>query len=306
MKILVFGSSGMVGSSLLNIGLDHKKDFEIIGSNREKLDLFNKEETFSYISELKPDVLINAAAKVGGIYANSQYKADFIIENLKINLNIAEAIKIFPEILNITIGSSCIYPLGTSNPMNESQIMTGKLEPTNSPYAMAKLANIETSYALHEQYKVNYLNLLPTNLYGPYDKFNVNNSHVIPSLISKFHNAKMDQKKSVTLWGTGKPLREFLFVDDLANAIFFLIENNIVNKTINIGSEEEISILDLALLIKEITNYKGEIVFDKTFPDGNPRKLLDSTQIKNLGWTKKTDLKTGLNKTYDWYLKNII
>ncbi len=293
----------MVGSSLVKILGDEKK-FQIFPSSRKDTDLFSLDETIRKIDSEKPDIIINAAAMVGGIYANNTKRVDFIINNLKINMNILEASISFPEIKIINLGSSCIYPLNAENPIEESSIMTGKLEPTNSPYAMAKLSAIEIGDAIFQEYGHSITNLMPTNLYGPHDHFSENDSHVIPGMIHKMHIAKKENKESFNIWGSGKPLREFLYVDDLSLAIKKIIEERPENPLINIGSGEEITISKLAYMIKEVTGYQGELKFDKSMPDGNPRKLLNSEIIKNLGWSPKHKLKEGLNLTYEWYLDN--
>ena len=303
MKILIFGSKGMVGSSLVKI-LGDEKIFQIFPSSRKDTDLFSLDETIRKIDSEKPDIIINAAAMVGGIYANNTKRVDFIINNLKINMNILEASISFPEIKIINLGSSCIYPLNAENPIEESSIMTGKLEPTNSPYAMAKLSAIEIGDAIFQEYGHSITNLMPTNLYGPHDHFSENDSHVIPGMIHKMHIAKKENKESFNIWGSGKPLREFLYVDDLSLAIKKIIEERPKNPLINIGSGEEITISKLAYMIKEVIGYQGELKFDKSMPDGNPRKLLNSEIIKNLGWSPKHKLKEGLNLTYEWYLDN--
>jgi len=303
LKILIFGSKGMVGSSLVKI-LGDEKIFQIFPSSRKDTDLFSLDETIRKIDSEKPDIIINAAAMVGGIYANNTKRVDFIINNLKINMNILEASISFPETKIINLGSSCIYPLNAENPIEESSIMTGKLEPTNSPYAMAKLSAIEIGDAIFQEYGHSITNLMPTNLYGPHDHFSENDSHVIPGMIHKMHIAKKENKESFNIWGSGKPLREFLYVDDLSLAIKKIIEERPENPLINIGSGEEITISKLAYMIKEVIGYQGELKFDKSMPDGNPRKLLNSEIIKNLGWSPKHKLKEGLNLTYEWYLDN--
>ena len=248
--------------------------------------------------------MINAAAKVGGIHANNTQRMDFVLENLKINMNILEACVDKNNIAIINLGSSCIYPLNAENPIKETSIMNGKLEPTNSPYAMAKLTAIEIGNALSIQHGHKIINLMPTNLYGPNDNFHPTNSHVIPGLIYKFHNGKINNQETVQIWGDGSPLREFLYVDDLSHAISYIIENNIKNSLMNIGSSEEVSILNLAEIIKNVVGFEGVIAFDKTMPNGNNRKLLDSSLINSFGWSPKIGLNEGLHKTYSWYLKN--
>jgi len=304
MKILIFGSKGLVGSSLNKI-LSKNNDYEIISSSREDTDLFNSADTLKKINSVQPDIIINAAARVGGIYANDTYRSQFLIENLKINLNILEACLGNPSIKIINLGSSCIYPLEAPNPIGEENFMNGKLEPTNSPYAMAKLTAIELGNSMKLQYGTEVVNLMPTNLYGPNDSFSDMDSHVIPGLIHRMHSAKENRLKEFKIWGTGKPLREFLYVDDLSKAIEFIINKNISENILNIGSGEEISIKDLASLIKETIGYKGELLFDSTKPDGNPRKLLDSSRFNNYGWKSSVKLKDGLIETYKWYLENI-
>ena len=305
MKVLIFGSNGLVGSSLVRCLPNSKKISEVIPSSREDTDLFSLEDTKKFIKNTNPDFIVNAAAKVGGILANNSLRTDFILENLKINMNILEAIVDYPKIRLINLGSSCIYPLNTENPIKESQLMTGKLEPTNSPYAMAKLTAIEIGDSLVKEHGHKIINLMPTNLYGPNDNFSDESSHVIPGLMHKMHKAKVEEVDDFEVWGSGKPLREFLYVDDLANAIKFIIDNDIDEQILNIGTGYEVSIKELAESIKEITDYKGNLNFNENLPDGNPRKLLDSSKIKKLGWSPEVDLLQGLNLTYDWYKKSL-
>lgn len=302
MKILIFGSTGLVGSSLVRVL--KKSNFKLVYPTRNEVNLFSFDETKKFIKETSPDVIINSAAKVGGILANNLQRTEFLIDNVKINLNILESCLNFTNIKIINLGSSCIYPLNSPNPISENEFMNGKLEPTNSPYAMAKLTAIELGNAMRLEYGHKVVNLMPTNLYGPNDNYSLDKSHVIPGLISRMNNAKNNSKQNFEIWGTGKPLREFLYSDDLALAVNFIIENNIDDELINIGSGEEISIENLALLIKEIIGFEGLLTFDKTKPDGNPRKLLDSTLIRSYGWEPKVSLKEGLGLAYDWYLKN--
>ena len=302
--VLVVGSLGLVGSSLMRVLKKSSKVNKLIGSNRNDTDLFSFEETKKLIENTKPNLLIIAAAKVGGIHANNQLRAEFLLENLKINTNLLEACIPFPEIQIINLGSSCIYPLKATNPIKEESFMEGKLEPTNSPYAMAKLTAIEMGKSLNLQFGHKVTNLMPTNLYGPNDYFDENYSHVIPGLISRMDKAKREDKDSFKIWGSGKPLREFLYVDDLSNAINFLIDKEENVDLINIGSGQEVTIKDLATKIKKIINFEGELEFDKSKPDGNPRKLLDSSKINNMGWNHSVDLDEGLNLTYQWFLEN--
>ena len=278
-KILIFGSNGLVGSNLSRILSKSNFVSKVISSTRKDTNLFSLTETSKKIEHEKPDIIINAAAKVGGIMANNTFRTEFILENLKINLNVLESIINYPNIKLINLGSSCIYPLDASNPIVEESFMSGKLEPTNSPYAMAKLTAIEMGNALKIQHGHKIINLMPTNLYGPNDNFDLNNSHVIPGLISRFYNAVSTKSSEISIWGTGAPLREFLYVEDFANAIEFLLEKEWEHELLNIGSGEEVSIKQLAYLLKEISGFKGDIIFDPSKPDGNPKKLLNLDKI---------------------------
>jgi GDP-L-fucose synthase len=304
LKTLIFGSKGMVGSSVSRI-LEQDSKYELILSTREKTDLFNLDETKKLIEDIKPNVVINAAAKVGGIYANNTQRFSFIVDNLKINMNILESCKPFSEIKIINLGSSCIYPLNAPNPITEEQFMNGKLEPTNSPYAMAKLSSIEIGNSMTKEFGHEIINLMPTNLYGPHDYFSDSNSHVIPGLMQRMHKAKIKNEQEFLIWGSGNPLREFLHVDDLARAIKKVIEVRTNESLINVGSSEEISIKKLAESLKNVIGYKGLLGFDKSKPDGNPRKLLDSTKILELGWRPEIELNQGLVDTYKWFTENI-
>ena len=304
MKILIFGSNGLVGSSIKKVFENYEGKFETIPATRKDANLLSLTETKNFISKIQPNLIINSAAKVGGIHANNTERSEFLIQNVKINLNILESLIDFPNIQLINLGSSCIYPLEAENPIKEEAIMTGSLEPTNSPYAMAKLTAIELGNSISSQYGNEILNLMPTNLYGPNDNFSDKESHVIPALIQRIHNAKIEDLPSVEVWGTGSPMREFLYVDDLSNAIMFLINNNITHGLLNVGSGKEITIKELVEKIKIVVNFQGEIVFNKDYPDGNPRKLIDSSKINELGWTPTVNIEEGLKQTYDWYLRS--
>jgi GDP-L-fucose synthase len=307
MKILIFGSNGLVGSSLKMELPNILSDVSIRSSTRKDTDLFSLQETKKIISDIKPDIVINAAAKVGGIHANNTQRTEFILDNLKININILESLIPFSNIKLINLGSSCIYPLGAKIPIQENSLLSGKLEPTNSPYAMAKLTAIEMGDALTKQHGHQIINLMPTNLYGPNDNFSETSSHVIPGLIARMHRAKLNSEQVFKVWGTGKPLREFLHVNDLTNAIGFIIQNNLFSEQVlNVGSNQEISINDLVIEIKNIINYQGEIIFDDSMPDGNPRKLLDSSKLNKYGWESKIKLSDGLKNVYDWYVNNLV
>ena len=302
-SILILGGNGLVGSSCFRI-LSESNRYNVNKSTRKDTDLFDFQSTSKLINDLKPDILINAAAKVGGIYANNTQRVQFLIENLKINTNVLEASLPFSTMKIINLGSSCIYPLDAKNPIKESSFMEGKLEPTNSPYAMAKLTAIELGRSLSEQYGHQVINLMPTNLYGPNDFFSDMDSHVIPALIHRMHKAKYNNEKVFHIWGSGRPLREFLYVDDLSRCIEKIIELNVEEDLLNIGSSEEISIKNLALMIKEILEFKGELQFDSSKPDGNPRKLLDSSTINRYGWKPQIQLEEGIDLTYKWYCNN--
>mgnify|MGYP001193704874 FL=1 len=304
MKVIVFGSNGLVGSSISRILEDSVKVKQLIKSNRSELDLFDKKNVEKFVKKHRPDVIINAAAKVGGIHANDTKRTEFILENLKINMNILESCLEMPSIKIINLGSSCIYPLNAKNPINESEFMNGKLEPTNSPYAMAKLSAIEIGRSMSKQFGHKVLNLMPTNLYGPNDYFSDLDSHVIPALIHRMQKTIENGEDKFTVWGSGSPLREFLYVDDLSNFINFIIDKEIENDLINVGSGQEISIKNLALLIKDLMGFQGDVIFDSSKPDGNPRKLLDSSLMNELGWNDFTDLRNGLTSTIKWYKSN--
>ena len=303
-NILLFGSNGLVGSSVKKL-FEADKNVNLIAATRNEADLFDFESTKNIIKNSNPEIIINSAAKVGGIYANNKYRTEFLLNNLKININILEACIGFPNIKIINLGSSCIYPLNAPNPIKETSFLDGKLEETNSPYAIAKITSIELGKSLNLQFGHKVVNLMPTNLYGPRDNFSDLNSHVIPGLLQRIHNAKSKNENSVDIWGSGSPLREFMYVEDLADAIRYVISNNIDHELLNVGSGEEISIKNLAELISEIVGFNGNLIFDSSMPDGNPRKLLDSTLINNLGWSAKTSLEKGLKLTYKWYKKNI-
>ncbi len=305
MRVLIFGSNGLVGSACKAIFEKSKKTSDLYCSSRKDTNLFNFDETNKIIKEYKPDLIINAAAKVGGILANNTLRVDFLLENLKININILESIISKPEIKVINLGSSCIYPLDATNPIKEEYFMTGKLEPTNSPYALAKIAAIELGDSISKQYGNKIINLMPTNLYGPEDNFSENSSHVIPGLIRRMHTAKIENNSDFEIWGSGKPLREFLFSYDLAECIEFICDLDVEENLINIGSGKEISIYNLSKLIKDIVGFEGTLKFDSSKPDGNPRKLLDSSKINSIGWTAQTELKEGLTKTYSWFIENL-
>ena len=311
-KIFVAGHRGMVGSSICRL-LNTQPDITILTCNREKIDLSQQLDVENYIKDNKPDEIILAAAKVGGIQANNTFPADFIYQNLQIQNNIIHAAHLNDVQKLLFLGSSCIYPRDTSQPIREDALLSGNLEPTNEPYAIAKIAGIKMCESYNRQYGRDYRSIMPTNLYGPGDNYHSVNSHVIPGLIRRFHEAKMSGLDEVVVWGSGKPRREFLYVDDMADASLFLhnLDRSVyesytqpMSSHINIGCGYDISINDLAAQIKTVVQFKGKISFDSTKPDGTPRKLLDVKKLTELGWIAKTDLLSGLHKTYDSYLQN--
>jgi GDP-L-fucose synthase len=311
-KIYIAGHTGMVGSAITN-ELKRRGYKNLILKNYPGLDLIRQKEVEEFFKSEKPEVVIVAAAKVGGILANNTYRAEFIYDNLMIENNlIHNSYKAGVEKL-IFLGSSCIYPKLAPQPLKEEYLLSDYLEFTNEPYAIAKIAGIKLCENYFRQYGSNFYSVMPTNLYGPNDNFNLETSHVLPALIRKFHEAKFKGQKDVVIWGTGKPQREFLFVEDLADAILFLLENidskDIYEKGIshlNIGTGKDLSINALAKMISEITDFNGEIVNDSTKPDGTPRKLLDVSRINSLGWKYKTELKDGIIQTYDFFMKKYL
>ncbi len=300
-KIWIAGHDGMVGSAILrNL---KKRKMNIVIVDKDKLDLRVQKDVETWLDKNKPEIIFLAAARVGGILENNNYPADFIADNLQIQTNvITSAYK--TNVKNIIfLGSACIYPISTK-PIKETDLLSGHLEPTNRAYAVAKIAGIEMCRSFSQQYGLNYLSVQPNNLYGPKDNFSVKSGHVIPALIKKMYDAKVSNKKKCEIWGSGKPKREFLFVDDLAEALFFILEKYKKIEPINIGSGFEITIHDLALLIKDIIGYNGELIFNEKYPDGVYRKFLDSSKIKNLGWKPKVSIEEGLKLTVEWFLKN--
>ena len=301
-RIFVAGHSGMVGSAIVR--LLNNIDCEILTASSQELDLKQSSKVDKWFDEYRPDAVFLAAAKVGGILANSSYPADFLIDNLSIqNSVITNAFKYKVKKL-MFLGSSCIYPRNAKQPIKESSLLTGILEPTNEAYAIAKIAGIKLCQFYRKQYGVDYVSVMPTNLYGPGDNFHPKNSHVVAALISKFYEAVKLNKEEVILWGTGKPLREFMHVDDLAEGLIFLMENYSEYEHINIGTGKEISIKEFAEIIKNISGWKGKIKFDDSYPDGMPRKVMDINKISKLGWYSKIELKVGLKQAYKWFSDN--
>lgn len=302
-KIYVAGHGGMVGSAICRLLI--KKGFtNVIGKRSSQLDLRNQAKVNAFFLEEKPVYVIIAAAKVGGIHANNSFKADFLLDNLLIQTNLIQSSKEHGCKKLLFLGSSCIYPKLSPQPIKEEYLLTGPLEPTNEPYAIAKIAGIKLCDTLREQYSCDFISAMPTNLYGPNDNYNLQTSHVLPALLRKFHEAKLSNQKAVTMWGTGSPKREFLHVDDLAEACFHLMENYSDYGPVNIGTGEDISILEVAEMIKRIVGFKGEILSDTTKPDGTPRKLLDVSKINQLGWKYRINLQNGLESTYQDFISN--
>jgi len=302
-KIYVAGHRGLVGSAIVR-NLESKGYTDIIVRTREELDLLDTKQVADFFSQEKPEYVFLAGAKVGGIKANEDYPADFIYQNLQIQNNIIHnAYKNNVKKL-LFLGSSCIYPRDCTQPIKEEYLLTGPLEKTNEAYAIAKIAGIKMCQSYNKQYGTRFISVMPTNLYGPNDNFNLTSSHVLPALLRKFHDAKIHNEKEVVMWGTGSPMREFLYVDDLADACVHLMQNYVGDEIVNIGTGEDVAIRELAEIIKKIVGMQGEIVNDTTKPDGTPRKLLDVSKLHNLGWKHKTKLEEGIQTTYDWFLKN--
>jgi GDP-L-fucose synthase len=305
-KIFVAGANGMVGSAIVRV-LESQGFKNIIKKSSKELDLRNQQQVQDFFEKEKPEFVFLAAAKVGGIHANNTYPAKFLYDNLMIQNNVIHAAYLHQVEKLLFLGSSCIYPKFANQPISEDSLLTGSLEPTNEAYAIAKIAGVEMCKFYKKQYNCNFISAMPTNLYGYNDNFDLNNSHVLPALLRKFVEAKKNAAKEVTIWGSGKPMREFLFVDDLATACLFLMENYNDESTINVGTGKDVTILELAKTIQKIVGYSGELVFDASKPDGTPRKLLDVSKINNLGWTHEIELEEGIKLTYQWCLdKNIL
>ena len=296
-KIYVAGHRGMVGSAICR-KLQASGYDNIITRTSSELDLRNQQAVLDFFADEKPDYVFLAAAKVGGIHANNTYRADFLYDNLMIEANIIHAAYLHQVNKLMFLGSSCIYPKMAPQPLREDYLLTGPLEPTNEPYAIAKIAGIKLCEAYRDQYGCNFISVMPTNLYGYNDNYDLNNSHVLPALIRKFHEAKENGATEVVVWGTGSPKREFLFADDLADACLYLMEHYNERELVNIGTGEDISIKELALLVKEVTGFEGELVFDTTKPDGTPRKLMDVSKLHNTGYRHKIELREGIALAY--------
>ncbi len=302
-NIYVAGHTGMVGSAIVRHLKKNGYQNLLLKTHRE-LDLTDQQATKSFFQQERPDYVFIAAAKVGGIQANSMFPADFLYVNLMINANIIHAAHEVGVKKLLALGSSCIYPKFADQPIHEDALLDGKPEPTNEGYAIAKISALELVKFFHRQYGDPFISCMPTNIYGENDNFDLQGSHVIPAMIRKFHSAKMEGADSVTLWGTGSPLREFLYVDDLADACVFLMENYDEDEHINVGSGEEVSIKELAEMIKRSVGFEGDLIFDIDKPDGTPRKLLDTKKMLNMGWTYKVTLCEGIERSYQYFLEN--
>jgi len=297
-KIYIAGHRGMVGSAIQR-NLFERGFTNIITRTSKELDLRNQADTEAFFNEEKPEYVFLAAAKVGGIHANNTLRADFIYENLMVQNNIIHASYKTNVKKLMFLGSSCIYPKFAKQPLKEEYLLTGELEQTNEPYAIAKIAGIKMCESYHRQYGCNFISVMPTNLYGQNDNYDLNNSHVLPALIRKIHDAKESKSPNVTIWGTGTPMREFMHANDMADACVYLMQNYNDEKFVNIGTGVDISIKDLALLVKKIADYEGELVFDTTKPDGTPRKLMDVSYLHSLGWKHKIELEEGIKLVYE-------
>ena len=298
-KVWVAGHNGMVGKSV--VAALAKRNATTLTVEKNVLDLTNQDQVSEWCNDVRPDAVILCAAKVGGILANSTYPADFIYQNLMIQTNVINSAHLAKIQKLLFLGSSCIYPKFANQPIPEEELLSGHLEPTNEWYAIAKISGIKMCQAYRKQYGSDFISLMPTNLFGPYDNFDLDTCHVLPALMQKCHNAKLSDEKFIEVWGTGEPLREFLHVDDCADAIIFLMENYSGTSHVNVGSGQEISIKELAEKMMEIVGFKGHLKFDYSKPDGAPKKLLDTTKLRSLGWKPKISLDNGISQTYAWF-----
>lgn len=302
-KIYLAGHRGMVGAAIWRV-LKKKGYSNLIGRTSKELDLRNQKAVFDFIKIEKPDVVIDAAARVGGILANNNYPFQFLMENMQIQNNLIDAAHKLDVKKFIFLGSSCIYPKLAPQPLKEEYLLTDSLEPTNEWYAIAKITGVKACQAIRKQFGKDFVSLMPTNLYGTHDNFDLETSHVLPAMIRKFHEAKINGNAPVTLWGSGKPMREFLFVDDMAEAVVFALENTLPEYLYNVGTGMDITIKELAETIQQTIGHKGDIVWDSSKPDGTPRKLMDVSKMHSLGWKHRMELREGIEKTYQWFLKN--
>ncbi|HSN49076.1 MAG TPA: GDP-L-fucose synthase [Flavobacterium sp.] len=302
-KIYIAGHNGMVGSAIWRT-LTKKGYTNLMGASSKELDLRKQKEVSDFIRKTKPDIIIDAAAKVGGIMANNDFPYQFLMENMQIQNNLINEAHRFCVDKFIFLGSSCIYPKLAPQPLKEEYLLTGPLELTNEWYALAKITGVKACEAIRKQFEKDFVCLMPTNLYGTHDNFDLNSSHVLPAMIRKFHEAKQNNNAVVVLWGTGTPMREFLFVDDMAAAVVFALENQLPDSLYNVGTGEDLTINELAATIQKIVGHTGEIIWDDTKPDGTPRKLMDVSKMNNIGWKHQVNLEEGIRKTYNWFLEN--
>lgn len=302
-KIYIAGHNGMVGSAIWRL-LKKRGYNNLIGKSRADLDLRNQAAVSNFFNKENPEIVIDAAAVVGGILANHNYPYKFLMDNLFIQNNLIDAAHKTHCTKFVFLASSCIYPKLAPQPLKEEYILTSSLEPTNEWYAIAKLSGVKACEAIKKQFDKDFISLMPTNLYGPFDNFDYETSHVLPSMIRKFHDAKLNGNSPVTLWGSGKPKREFLHVDDLAEAVIFILENNLKDSIYNVGTGNDLSIRELAEMIQKIIGHNGEIIWDSKKPDGTPRKLLDVSRLANAGWTASIPLEKGITDTYNWFVNN--
>ena len=303
-KIYIAGHSGMVGSAVWR-ALDKKGYTNLLGKTSSELDLRNQQAVLGFYNQEQPEVVIDAAAKVGGILANNDFPYQFLMENMQIQNNLIDGAHKSGVEKFIFLGSSCIYPKFAPQPLKEEYLLTDSLEPTNEWYAIAKITGVKACQAIRKQYNKDYISLMPTNLYGTNDNFDLETSHVLPAMLRKFHEAKINKHSDVTLWGSGTPMREFLFVDDMAEAVVYALENLLPKYLYNVGSGKDITIKELAETIQKVIGHNGNIIWDATKPDGTPRKLMDVSKMKEMGWEYSTELKEGIEKTYQWFLENI-
>lgn len=303
-KIYIAGHKGMVGSAVWR-ALEKRGYTNLVGVSSKKLNLRNQQAVLDFYKEEKPSVVIDAAAKVGGILANNDYPYDFLMQNMQIQNNLIDGALNSGIEKFIFLGSSCIYPKFAPQPLKEEYLLTDSLEPSNEWYAIAKISGVKACQAIRNQYRKDFVSLMPTNLYGYFDNFDLQSSHVLPAMLRKFHEAKINGNTPVKLWGSGTPMREFLFVDDMAEAVVFALENKLPEYLYNIGSGKDITIKQLAETIQNVVGHKGDIIWDNSKPDGTPRKLLDVSKMKALGWHYSTNLKEGVEKTYQWFQENI-
>jgi len=303
-KIYIAGHRGMVGSAVWR-ALESKGFSNLIGKTSAEIDLRNQQAVLDFYNQEQPEVVIDAAAKVGGILANNDFPYQFLMENLQIQTNLIDGAHKADIEKFIFLGSSCIYPKLAPQPLKEEYLLTDSLESTNEWYAIAKITGVKSCQAICKQYKKDYVSLMPTNLYGSFDNFDLQSSHVLPAMLRKFHEAKINKHSDVTLWGSGTPMREFLFVDDMAEAVVFALENNLPEYLYNVGSGKDITIKELAEIIQKVIGHQGKIIWDTSKPDGTPKKLMDVSKMKERGWVYSTDLEDGIKKTYQWFLENI-